>query len=684
MILDFSKQGLHLTFEVDDKKRVLLKHFSCQPRDPSLVKEGRPFAIGDVHVTGEDQNDHHGGKHTGHSGTGSLTYVSNKLHNHPHGKTVEFLLTDGKMNVSVFYQLYDRIAALRTWCEVENISDEPLGLEYVPSFSYVGFNEGKIPTNDSIRIHIPHSSWIREVNWKEYSPEDLGYDLTVSSASTKRISVSNTGTWSAKDYLPMGAVENTEAKNTMLFQIENNGSWQWEISEQAGMMYLKLSGPCERENQWYRELKPGERFEGVKAAICVGEDFNAALAEMTKYRRTIIRNNPENAAMPVIFNDYMNCLGAKPTEENEPPIIDLAAAAGCEYYCMDAGWYADGDWWATIGEWQPSAARFPNGIQKIFDYVREKGMVPGIWLEIENMGVGCPMAKEFPDECFFMRHGKRVIDHERYHFDFRHPAVREYATSVVDRVVTEYGVGYIKMDYNIDGGIGTEVNADSFGDGLLGHGRAFLDWIRSIKEKYPFLVLECCSSGGMRMDYAMLSEGHLQSVSDQTNYLKNATIAACAPTAVLPEQGAIWAYPRQQFSDDAVVVNMVNAMLQRIHLSGKIWDQTESGMELIKEGVACYKTFRHEIPTSIPFYPLGLPGFHDDFMCLSFRCDSGVRMAVWRMETDKDTVRIPVATENGTAKIVYPKKSDCTLKADKEGVTVTFPRPNMALILELS
>ena len=67
--------------------------------------------------------------------------------------------------------------------------------------------------------------------------------------------------------------------------------------------------------------------------------------------------------------------------------------------------------------------------------------------------------------------------------------MRDYATKVIDRVVADYGVGYIKMDYNIDAGLGTEIDADSFGDGLLEHNRAYLDWIRSIKQKYPDLIV---------------------------------------------------------------------------------------------------------------------------------------------------------------------------------------------------
>ena len=62
---------------------------------------------------------------------------------------------------------------------------------------------------------------------------------------------------------------------------------------------------------------------------------------------------------------------------------------------------------------------------------------------------------------FFMRHGKRVYDRSRYQLDYRNPEVRAYADSVIDRLIKEYGVGYIKMDYNIEPGIGTDLHADS-------------------------------------------------------------------------------------------------------------------------------------------------------------------------------------------------------------------------------
>ena len=40
----------------------------------------------------------------------------------------------------------------------------------------------------------------------------------------------------------------------------------------------------------------------------------------------------------------------------------------------------------------------------VLDYIRSKGMIPGLWLELEVMGIKCQVASEVPDEWFFMRH----------------------------------------------------------------------------------------------------------------------------------------------------------------------------------------------------------------------------------------------------------------------------------------
>ena len=671
MLLDFSQENMSILFEITPSNRVALKHFSYAP--PVLEdKDLSGCMISEIHISGENPAAHLGAKHAGSWGDSILQYETHRYYKNKYGNKLEFSLSGGKINAVVHYQFYTGAAAVRTWTVVTNISREPVGLEYVSSFSYTGLDE------NGLKIMIPHNSWAREASWRAYTPWDLSLQKTMATGS-KRIAVSNTGTWSSKEHLPMAAA--VSESGALMWQLENNGSWHWEISDVTNMLYLKISGPTEQENAWYHELMPGESFESVRACVTLGKDFDGALCEMTKYRRVIFENNAQNRALPVIFNDYMHCLWADPTEEKMLPLIDKAAEAGCEYYCMDAGWYADGTWWEAVGEWREQKKRFPGGIKRVFDYIKSKGMVPGIWLEIEVMGINCPIAGQFEDECFFMRHGKRVIDRGRYQLDFRNGKVRRFASAVVDRVVREYGAGFIKFDYNIDAGSGTEVDSASFGDGLLAHNRAYLGWIEEIKNRYPGLILENCSSGGMRLDYAMLAKHHIQSMTDQEDFRDTAYIAAAAPTAVLPEQAGIWAYPLSDNKENETAFLMTSALLQRVYLSGQITSLSEGNFSLVKEAIECYKQIRDDIPASIPFYPLGVPKTGDGVICLAFRCGARCRLAVWCFDEAGGRVQIPLACSN--IKILYPSNSSIEAVKTEDGLAVTFPAAYTAAVIEL-
>ena len=682
MTYDLSEGKLTLVLEIDENGRAFLRHFCYGEPSDKREKKAKYCPLAEVHVTGENADDHHGMKHMGSYGACTLKYVSHSVEETQTGKRVAILLTNTRMNVTVHYELHEGACTLVAYTEVENISAEALGLEYVSSFVYAGLDDGEAPvTAQDICVGVPHNATFSENHWQFYTQAELGFSR-IARASSKRFSVSNSGTWSCKEYLPLAFLENKDSGHCWLWQIEHNGSWQWELGESTAMLYLRAGGPNEQENAWYQSLAPGERFESVKVAIAVAPDSAAAFEAITQYRWSIVPHCAQQAAMPVIFNDYMNCLWADPTEEKELPMIDAAAAAGAEYYCMDAGWYANGTWWETVGEWLPFEGRFPGGIKRVFDYIREKGMIPGIWLEIEVMGINCPLAKAWEDECFFMRHGKRVIDHGRYQLDFRHPRVRAHATATVDRVVREYGVGYIKMDYNIEAGLGTEVAADSFGDGLLQHQRAYLTWLEEILAKYPDLVWENCSSGGMRMDYAMLRRAHLQSVTDQTDYKKMVHIAAAAPMAVLPEQSAIWSYPLADADADAVAVNMINAMLQRIHLSGKMTALSPEAFALVQEGVAVYKQYRDCLQSALPHWPLGYPVQGKDLEALEMVCADRTLIAVWRLDAEADTVNVPM-TVTGAARVLYPSDSDAVVNYEGGLLGVMLPRQNTAVLIEI-
>lgn len=680
MIFDFSNNDLSLLLESAEDGTLHLRHFA-----PAGVKPADPLPthlspVCELQIAGENPWCQRGSTHHGLFGGKDLHYRSHAVKEETDGRTLSFLLSDGRIEATVYYRLYDGIAALRAWTEVKNVSAEPLVLEYVSSFIYAGFDGGASPVEDAVRVLVPHNAWEREVQWSSHSLYDFGMART-SPDATNRLHVTNSGTWSTKEYLPMGVIQNSATATALAFQIEHNGSWQWELGDASGHLYLNLSGPDERDNHFFISLAPGESFASVPAAVTVGKDFDSTLAALTAYRRKIACRTGLDADLPIIFNDYMNCLGANPTEERELPIIDRAAEAGAEVYVMDAGWYAEGGWWDSVGEWQEYKPRFPHGLKAVFDYVREKGMLPGIWLEPEVMGIHCPLAEKWPDECFFMRHGKRVIVRSRYQLDYRHSKVRAYIHGVIDRLITDYGIKYFKLDYNIDAGFGTEVDADSAGHGLYEHNRAVLSFIDEVRAKHPDVILENCSSGGMRMEYASLAHSHLQSTSDQTSYLNTAHIAAAVPTAVLPEQAAVWSYSKACDSTDGVVMNMVNAMPLRVHLSGQIDRLSKEQMALVKEGVAVMKKIRRDTARAIPFYPTGLPTYADRLFSVAYAAPSCTRVAVWRLDTEEDTLALPLACK--TARVLYPASFDGTLSVENGTVFVKMPRKNTAVFIEL-
>jgi alpha-galactosidase len=80
------------------------------------------------------------------------------------------------------------------------------------------------------------------------------------------------------------------------------------------------------------------------------------------------------------------------------------------------------------------------------------------------------------------------------------------------------------------------------------------------------------------MDYAMLALHPLQSTSDQEDAVLYAYISAATPTAVAPEQSASWAYPQPEWGDERDALTVVNTLLGRVHLSGRL-DALSAGLK---------------------------------------------------------------------------------------------------------
>jgi alpha-galactosidase len=549
------------------------------------------------------------------------------------------------LEVTSVFQARADVAAMRTWTEVRNTGTIPAVLQMVSSFAATA------PGGDDAALMRARSDWCAEGRWHTIAlrgrdgladiNSDLhGHDGRGSLATASR------STWSSGDFLPVGVLAAGDI--AWGWQIEHNGAWRWEIHGRRhgpDAYGIIVSGPTDADHQWLHRLAPGNTFTTVPVSVAVSDaGYSGALTALTRQRRALRRPRPAGDLLPLIFNDYMNTLMGDPTTERLLPLIDAAARAGAEYFCVDAGWYDDdGHWWDSVGEWLPSAGRFPDGgLRRVMDHIRDRGMRPGLWLEPEVVGVRSPMARKLPAEAFMSRGGERVVEHSRYLLDLRHPAAREHLDSVLDRLVDDFGVAYFKLDYNVTPGAGTDRAALQAGDGLLAHNRAHLAWLDAVLDRHRDVVFENCAAGAMRCDYAMLSRLDLQSTSDQQDFRLYPPIAAAAPAAMLPEQAGNWAYPQPGMAPEELAFTMVTGLAGRLYLSGHLDRMSDGELRLVTAATSLHKRLRVELATAEPFWPLGLPGWTDDAVVLGLRTSAALTLAIWWRGPEPADLSLPL------------------------------------------
>lgn len=669
-----------LQFERVGEKIYLVKFgdfAGCQDPETKYL-----FDFCEVQIAGQNHAEHAGAKQFHSSETAKLKYIS-------YAETenaLEIVQSSDLISVTTHFESYPDCNTLRVWNTVNNLTEKPLVLEHVSSFVLYGFcNKG----TDGVRnmyLHRFYSSWHVECQPVRLSFYQLGL-FNGNVRSMKRIVGANTGSWSTKEELPQAIIEDEEKGKFFFFQIESNNSWYYEIGDTHKLLYMNLGGPNATANQWSRKLEVNGEFSSVPVAVVTGDSINEVVAEMTKYRRHIVRRCAADKNLPTIFNEYMHLSWDNPNEKRTAMLAPQVAELGIKYYVIDCGWHDEcdaSDVYRFCGKWRESRKRFPSGLKKTIDAIHKSGLKAGVWLEPEIIGVDCKEMEEYyGEDCFMKRNGEKVIVGNRKFLDFRKQKVRDYLTNTID-ILMQMGVDYLKFDYNQDVGAGTETDAISLGDGLTRQSAAYLDWVQSIMDKYPKLIIEACASGGQRMDYKTLSVHPLMSTSDQTDYKKYPHIAANILSAVLPEQAAVWSYPvsslvainaaadetaesvNARIGEEQVVMNMVNSMLGRMHLASAVHLLSERKQNLIKEGVLCFDSISKDKKIAVPYFPLGFDNFYSDHAAAGLIAGSTLYLAVWNLNGNHE-ICVPISEYKiKTVDLLYPSKISEPLRENGE------------------
>ena len=218
------------------------------------------------------------------------------------------------------------------------------------------------------------------------------------------------------------------------------------------------------------------------------------------------------------------------TTETLLRMIDDAASMGLEMFVLDDGWFAkdyprNGDD-AGLGDWEVNTAKLPEGIDYVASYAHGKGLRFGIWIEPEMVNPKSNLAHAHPDWIVQSPGRELYQSRNQWVLDLSNPEVQDFVFGIFDNTMKLSGnIDYIKWDCN-------RTVAD-FGSKYLGKDQDsfFVDYtqgiynvMRRLRAKYPDTIVQCCSSGGGRVDYGALKYFNEIWTSDNTDAFTRAYI----------------------------------------------------------------------------------------------------------------------------------------------------------------
>jgi alpha-galactosidase len=472
-----------------------------------------------------------------------------------------------------------------------NLSEHPLTLEMLSSFSLSGITPFAIDdAPQRLYIHRFRSAWSAEGRHECRLVEEMGLERSWAQHGVRVERFGQVGSMPVKGFFPWAGVEDREMGVLWGAQLVIPGSWQMEFFRQDDFLCLS-GGLADREfGHWTKAVAPGEHFASPFSYLStVQGSLDDLCARMVDMQLPAAETAPPSEIdLPVICNEYCYSWG-DPRHADLVAMADRLQDSGVKYLIIDAGWYKgnEGSWYLAQGDWAANPRLFPDGLAATAQAIRKRGLIPGIWFEMEVCGEQSPRYTEDIDH-FLHRDGMPLTAAGRHFWDFRDPWVIDFLSQKVIGLLHESGFGYIKVDYNETIGIGVD-GAESLGEGLRQHLEGVQGFFRKMRTELPELVIENCASGGHRLEPSMMALSSMASFSDAHETKDIPVIAANLHRLILPRQSQIWAVLHATDSTQRLAYLLSSGFLGRLCISGEITALNKEQWALVKEAIHFYK-----------------------------------------------------------------------------------------------
>ena len=410
------------------------------------------------------------------------------------GETLVIHLKDSLVGFAadLFYTIYDDCNVITRQVEYKNLSNKDISLKRAYSFYLT------MPGLDYNVLSL-YGYWSNERNC-QYTPIMNGC-LTVDSKRGMSSAALN----------PFIAIcdknVTEESGNVLGISLVYSGSFAFRV-EGVVDSFTHISGGINDFDFDYL-LKSGEVFETPEAVLSYSSEGLGGMSRSfhDAFRNHLISKDFVFKKRPVVINNW-EATRFDFTEQQIYSFVETASKTEIDTFVLDDGWFGKrNDTESGLGDWDIiNTPKLPNGLKALSDFVHSKNMNFGLWFEPEMINEDSELFRKHPD--FVIKSPDRIPCKTRgqYVLDLTNIKVRDYIVNVVNRVIDENGVDYVKWDCNRNLTEFTSLSFDGKSIGEFAHRYCLglYDILERIVFSHPNVFFEGCSSGGARFDAGML------------------------------------------------------------------------------------------------------------------------------------------------------------------------------------
>jgi alpha-galactosidase len=514
-----------------------------------------------------------------------LEYVSHKIE----GNRLTLQLKDisREVYVELHYEADGATGILRRSAQVQNKTDAPLTIEQIASGTL------NLPRGTDYRLRYLTGRWAGEWSLHEQLIQPGKTVLESRRGSTG----SQNNPWFAID---RNGQNDQDAGDTWFGALGWSGSWQMSI-EQDQLQQVRVTAGPNSFDFGYR-LASGEHLDSPDFYAGYSHDgIGGASRLLHRFEvESILPHAPNPKLRPVVYNSW-EATNFKVDEAGQEALAEKAASIGVERFVMDDGWYGQrANDHAGLGDWYVNPVKFPHGLKPLIDKVHSLGMDFGLWVEPEMVNADSDLYRKHPDWVLNFTGRPRSEGRNQLVLNLARPDVRAYVFQVLDKLLNENDIAFLKWDYNrnwSEPGWPAVAPEDQK--------KVYIDYIRNlyailaeVREKHPHVEIEGCSGGGSRIDLGLLRYSDEVWPSDNTDAFDRLLIQDGFTYAYAPAVMAAWVTDSPTGINQRVLsleYRFLSSMQGVLGIGANLNDWKPEDFATAKKMVAQYKQIRETV-----------------------------------------------------------------------------------------